>query len=140
MPTTTRTGFPDSLHDSRLTHITGTSYPANPAGTFLGLYMGKMPDSSGTGGAEATGTRPAITLGAPQSDFNNRRYITHAAAVSATLTNTSPGEIVGFGIYAAATGGTPIYTGPLGPFQAQVAATVTIPAGAVRMYAEPPTI
>lgn len=140
MPTS-RTGFVDTYHDARLTHITGTSYPANPAGTFLALYMGKMPDSSGSGGTEVTGTRPAITLGAPASDFNNRRYVTHASAVSSiTLTNTSAGEIVGFGIYAANSGGTPIYTGPLAPMQVAAGATITIPAGTVKMFAEPPTI
>lgn len=136
-----RTGFVDAYHNSRLTHITGTSYPANPVGTFLALFMGKMPLSDGTGGTEVTGTRPAITLGAPQTDFNNRAYITHAAGVNnITLTNTSAGEVVGFGIFAANSGGTPIYTGALPPFQAQAGATVSIPAGTVKLYAEPPTI
>lgn len=137
---TARTGFVDSYHNSRLTHLTGTSYPANPAGNFLALYIGKIPDSSGSGGTEATGTRPAITLGSPATDASNRYYITHSSAVSnITLTNSAAGEIVGFGIYAASTGGSPIYIGQLAPFQVAAGATVTIPAGAVKVYAEPPT-
>lgn len=138
---TKRAGFVDSFHNSRLTHITGTVYPANPAGTFLALYAGSMPVSDGTGGTEVTGTRPAITLGAPQTDFNGRAYITHAAAVSSiTLTNTSPAEVVGFGIFAANSGGTPIYVDRMpAPFQVAAGATISIPAGAVKLYAEPPS-
>lgn len=138
MPTK-RSGFIDSFHNSRLTHLTGTSYPANPAGTYLALYIGALPLSDGTGGTEATGTRPAITLGSPATDGNGRYYITHAASVSATLTNSGAGEIVGFGLFAAATGGTPIYVDRLPPFQVQANAAVTIPAGAVRIFAEPAT-
>lgn len=138
---TTRTGFVDSYHASRLTHLTGTSYPSNPVGTYLGLYMGNLPNSAGSGGTEVTGTRPAITLGSPTNDFNTRQYITHASAVSSiTLTNTAAGEIVGFGIFAASSGGTPIYIDKLPPMQVTAGATVTIPAGVVRIYAEPPTI
>jgi hypothetical protein len=66
-------------------------------------------------------------------------YITHASSISATLSNAAPGEIVGFGLCAASTGGTPIYVDRLGPFQVQAGATVIIPAGTIRIYAEPPS-
>lgn len=134
------TGFVDSYQASRLNWLTGTTYPAVPAGNFLGLYIGKLPATDGTGASEATGTRPAITLGSPTS-VNGSTYITHAAAVSnIACTNASAGTIVGFGIYAAATGGTPLYIGPLpSPFPVAANATVSIPAGAIKVFSEPNT-
>lgn len=136
-----RTGWPDSLHGSRLQHLTGTAYPAVPTGTFLALYS-KMPLSDGTGGVEVTGTRPAITLGAPLTDYNNRQYITNAAAVNGiVLTNTSPCQVVGFGIAGAATAGTVYYNDRLpSSFQVAAGGTVNIPATGIKVYAEPPTI
>ena len=139
MPTK-RTGFIDSYHQSRLQHLTGTSYPANPTGTFLALYISAMPASDGSGGTEATGTRPAITFGAPATDGNGRYYMSNSSAISnITLQNTSAGEVVGFGIFAASTGGAPLYMDRLPPFQVQAGATITIAANAVKVYAEPPS-
>lgn len=138
---TRRTGFTDTYHDSRLNHLTGTSYPATPAGNYLALYIGALPASDGTGGIEATGTRPAITLGSPTTDGSGRKYVTHASAVSSiSLGNSAAGEIVGFGLFAAATGGSPIYVDRLPPFQVAANATVTISAGTIKIYAEPPTL
>lgn len=138
MPTP-RTGFIDSYHASRLNHLKGTAYPAAPVGSYLALYIGSLPVSDGTGGSEATGTRPSIALSAPQTDANNRQYVSNTSAITATLTNTAAGEIVGFGLCGAATGGTPIYMDRTAPFQVQPGASVTIPAGTIRIYAEPPT-
>lgn len=132
-------GFVDSYQTSRLAWLTGTTYPTVPAGNFLALYIGALPASDGTGGTEATGTRPAITLGSPTTT-NGKTSITHASAVSnVACTNSSAGTIVAFGIFAAATGGTPIYVGPLYPFDVKASATVSIPAGTVKIYSEPAT-
>src|SRR5579859_774145 len=137
-----RTGFNDTYHQSRINHLAGTSYPAAPTNLYLGLYMGAMPNSAGTGGTEVSpATRPGITLAAPTTDSNNRYYVTHSAAVSSiTLTNTAAGEIVGFGLFSATSGGTPIYFDRLPPFQVTAGQTISIPAGTVKVYAEPPTI
>lgn len=139
MPATNRTGFIDSYHQSRINHIKGTAYPTAPTGSYLSLYIGSLPVSDGTGGNEVTGTRPAITFGTPQTDPNGRQYIANTSAISVTLTNTAAGEVVGFGICGASTGGTPIYMDRLAPFQAQAGATVTLPVGTIRLYAEPPS-
>jgi hypothetical protein len=131
-------GINTTIHDAQLNWVTGTTHLAAPAGVFLGLYIGSMPTDAGTGGTEATGTRPAITLGSPATDgANGRRYITHAAAVSAIqLTNTNAGQIVGWGIFAAATGGTPNVVGSMpSAFQVAKNGLVTIPAGAIKVYA-----
>lgn len=139
MPTY-RTGYPDTLHSSRLQHLTGTAYPAVPTGLFLALFT-KMPLSDGTGAVEVTGTRPSITLGAPIMDYNSRQYITNASPISATLVNASAGQIVGFGIFGAATGGTLYYADRLpSSFQVSAGQAVTIPANGIKVYAEPPTI
>ena len=131
-----RSGFIDSLHAARLNFVTGVTHPTAPTGTYLALYAGAMPNSSGANGVEATGTRPAVTFGSAQQDSNGRYYIANTSAINITLTNTSAEQIVGFGIQGAATGGTPNYIGSLYPFQVQANATVTLPIGAVRVYAE----
>lgn len=137
MPATQRTGFTDAYHSSRLNHLKNTAYPAALTSSFLALYIGAMPLSDGTSGSEATGTRPSITFGATQTDVNGRQYIANSSAISVTLTNTSAGEIIGFGICGAATGGTPVYIDRMpSPFQVQANASITVPAGAIKVYAE----
>lgn len=145
MPTNlARAGFIDSYHGSRVNHLTGTAYPAAPATIYLGLYLGQMPKSDGTGGTEVSpATRPTLTLGAAQFDVNGRQYITNAAAITGiTLTNTSAGEIVGFGVFSATSGGTPIYIDRFqtAAFQVQIGQTISIPAGGIKVFAEPPTL
>ena len=139
MPAATpRIGFTDAYHASRLQHVNGVTYPTTPAGTFLSIYAGNVPLSDGTGGNEATGTRPAIVLGTPLKDVNGRYYMTNASAITGiALGNASAEQLVGFGICGTATGGVPIYIGPLpAPYQVQPNATITIPAGSIRVYAE----
>lgn len=129
--------FTSALHQSRLNHIVGVSYPATPAGTFLGLFAGVQPTAAGavTAVTELTGTRPAITLGTPTQDSNGRWYITHAAAVTTTL--ATGGAVTGWGIFAANTGGTPLYFERLpGEFTAAAGASVTIPAGVLKIYSD----
>lgn len=134
---TKRTGAPDTFHQARLNYITGTTHPAAPVGLYLALFIGTMPDSTGANGSEATGTRPAITLGSPAQDANGRWYITNAGSVSVTIANNSGGEIVGFGLYSAATGGTLLYTDTMpAPFPALANAALTIAAGQIKVYSD----
>jgi hypothetical protein len=138
---TSRTGFTDTYHSSRLNHLKNTAYPAALTSAFLALYIGSLPLSDGTGGTEATGTRQAITFGSPVTDGNGRQYIANTSAITQTLTTTAPGTLVGFGIQAASTGGTPVYIDRLpSPFQVAAGASVTIPVGGIKVYAEPKTI
>jgi len=141
---TSRTGFNDAYMASRLNHLTGTTYPSAPTTLYLGIYMGAVPISDGSGGTEVSpSTRPSITLGSPAYDANNRQYITNASAVTGiVLTNSAAGEVLGFGLFAANSGGTPIYFDrfPTASYQEAAGATITIPAGGIRVYAEPPTV
>jgi len=134
----TRIGFTDSYQQSRLQHVNGTSYPTAPTGTYLAIYAGAVPDSSGNGGTEATGTRPAVTFGSPQVDVNGHYYIANSSAVSGiAMGNASQVTVVGFGIYTASTGGTPLYVGRFAsPYPVAANAPISIPIGLVKMFAE----
>lgn len=139
----TRRGFIDSYHDSRLTHLKNTAYPTALTSTFLGLFAGNIPLSDGSGGTEVSpATRPGITFGSLTTDPSGRKYMTNSSAITGiVLTNTSPAEIIGFGIFSANSGGTPVYVDVLpAPFQVSAGQTISIPAGGIRVYAEPPTL
>lgn len=139
MPTP-RAGWLDTMQQSRLQHLTGSTYPSAPGGTYLALFS-KMPLSDGSGGVEVTGTRPSITLSAPVTDANGRHYATNASAInSIALANASAAQVVGFGIYSAATGGTLYYADRLPPFQVSAGQTISVYAGQIKVYAEPPTV
>lgn len=130
MPTN-RAGWVDSQQSARL------------SGTFfLAIYGGQLPLSDGSGGVEVSpASRPAITFGAVTQDANGRHYQANNAVNGIVLTNNNPTWINGFGICSAATGATVVYLDKLPtPFQVMKLATINIPAGAIRMYAEPPTI
>lgn len=129
--------FTTALHQSRLNHLTGTGYPATPVGNYIGLFAGVQPTAAGavTAVTELTGTRPAITLGSPTQDVNGRWYVTHAAAVTTTL--SAGGSVTGWGLFAANTGGTPLYFERLPQeFTAATGASVTIPAGMLKIYSD----
>ena len=128
MPTR-RVGWLDAQQSSRLS---GTWY--------LALYAGVLPLSDGSGGMEiGPATRPAIPFNAPVQDGNGRHYQDNTI-MTVTLTNTSAAHIVGFGCCSAATGATVQYSGWWHYGQVSPGQTITIPAGAIRMYAEPATI
>ena|SRR5215469_10967214 len=139
---TTRAGHVDSQQASRLNWFKNTAYPAAPTNTYLALYAGSMPKSDGTGGNEISpASRPAITFGAVATDANGRHYMSNNAVNSITLTNTSQAEVIGFGIMSATSGGTPYYSDRFpAPFPVAAGATISIPAGAIRVFAEPATI
>ena len=129
---TGRLGWTDANQVSRLT---GTWY--------LAIHAGATPVSDGTGGNEVgPATRPAITFGAVVQDpATQRHYQSNNAVNNIVLTNTAPCWISGFAICSAATGATVQYTGIFPtPYQVAKLATINIPAGAIRMYAEPATI
>lgn len=130
MPTQ-RAGWVDAQQSSRLT---GT--------WFLALYGGQLPKSDGTGGVEiGPATRPSITFSAVAQDGNGRHYQDNIAVTGIVLTNASASHIVGFGICTAATGATVVYSDRFPrPFQVGAGMALTIPAGSIRMFAEPPTI
>src|SRR5579872_1030267 len=137
MAATLRTGHLDTLHQSRINWFTGTAYPAVPAGFFLALFT-KLPLSDGTAGVEVTGTRVAITFAAATQDANGRWYIANSAPVVCNALNTTaPAWVLGYGIASAATAGSVNYFDVLpAPFQAAAAQVLTIPTGAIRIYAE----
>lgn len=128
---TLRAGWVDAQQSSRLS---GTWY--------LALFGGQLPKSDGTGGTEiGPATRPAITFGSVSQDANGRHYQDNVAVSGIVLTNTSAAQVVGFGICTAATGATVVYIDRFPrPFQVGAGMTITIPAGAIRMFAEPATI
>ena len=129
--------------DQQLTNKLGAGTAAL-ATVYLALYAGSLPLSDGTGGMEVSpATRPGpITWGAVAQDANGRHYKANSAAITGiVLSNTAPAYVVGFGLCAASSGGVPLYTNYLpGGFQAAAGATISIPAGALIVYAEPPTI
>ena len=129
---TQRAGWVDAQQSTRLS--VGTVY--------LAIYAGQVPLSSGSGGNEVSpASRPAITFGSVVQDANGRHYQPNNAVNNIVLTNSAPAWISGFGICTAATGATVIYIDRLPtPFQVAKLATISIPAGAIRMYAEPATI
>lgn len=132
MPTKTR-GYVDTYHQSRINHIAGTTYPAAILTPFIGLYLGALPLSDGSGNTD--NVRVAVTWAAQALDPNrNLWYIQPTAAV--TLTPTATGEIVGWGVYAAGSGGTPVYFDALYPFPVKANVAVTIPAQELRVWAE----
>lgn len=130
-----RVGFTDSYEQSRLNIFNGTNHPAAPGASYLAIYIGSLPSSAGTGGTEATGTRPAITFGSPASDSNSKFYIANTASITTTLTNTSAAVVVGFGVWSAATGGTLLYIDRfMQPFSVSAGQSVTLPINAVKVY------
>ena len=127
-------GFVDAYHQSRLNHVTGTAYPTALTGTWIGLYLGSLPVSDGTGTTDTV--RAAVTLDNQAQDPNtNRWYIQPTAAV--TLTPTASGEAVGWGVYGASTGGTPVYFDTLpNPIPVKGGVAITLPATTFRVWAE----
>ena len=140
-----RTGFVESLTDSRLSWFTGTAYSAAPASLYIGLYSG-LPLSDGSGGNEIVRVGP-VAFGAPQTlpggpAWPTTRFIQPTAAVSVNPGGVAaPGahfDFTGYGIFSQASGGTPVYTGSwAGELLAGVATTLT--AQTFRIFAEQPS-
>lgn len=112
-----RNGFNDSLVDARLTWLTGTAYPASPAGLYIALLAG-VPFSDGSGVTNelvrvgpVTYTAPASPSGDP--GWPHLRGIQPSAAVSFTIPGTpAPGfhaNGLGWALYGQSSGGAPLY-------------------------------
>jgi hypothetical protein len=121
--------FTVAYAQSQLNHIAGTTYPAAPGTVYLALFK-SMPDTTGSNGVEATGTRTAVTLGSPAVDIGGQQAMSNSATVTQTIATAC--WIVGYGLYTASTAGTLIYqhTFPSG-FQVTKNQSVVIPVGAV---------
>ena len=135
MPTKT-SGYVDTYHQSRINHIAGVSYPAAITTPYIGLYLGSRPLSDGSGATDLV--RVAVTWAAAAQDPNtNRWYIQPTASLSFTIPANNTGEIVGWGVYAASSGGTPVYSdGVPSPFPVLAGQVVTLPATAFRVWSE----
>lgn len=128
-----RIGFSDALVDSRLAQLTGTTYPAPPAGLWISLLSG-MPGSDGSNVVELS-ARVSVTYGAPASSsgdggFPHTRFIQPTAAVSITPNGAAspPTYLAGaaWALWGVASNGSPLYIGQLNwRLQSGVAATVT---------------
>jgi hypothetical protein len=136
MATSGTRGYTDSYHQSRINHIAGTAYPTALAGQYIGLFLGSLPKSDGTGSTDSV--RVAVTLGSAQQDGNTGRWFTQPnASVSFTIPANASGEVVGWGVYGASSGGTPVYFDAVpSPFKVSGGQSVTLPASAFQVYAE----
>jgi len=144
MPTATRRGFADSLVDARLLHLTGSAYPAPPAGLYIALLSGhpKGDGSDVAGITEHIRVGP-VTFGAPQTvsgnpDWPEKRFIQPSAAVSVTIAGTpAPGvhrDGLAWALYGQANGGQPLYVGTYA-WGVLVGVATTIPASVFRVFA-----
>lgn len=134
-----RRGFVDSYRTARLAHIAGTAYPAALLNAFVGLFVA-FPKSDGTGGTEVTiAARPAITFSAPANNAARQQFTqSNNGVVSFTPgAGAGSGMAIGFGIFAAASGGTAVYIDyllPPRPFAAGVA--LSFPTGSLIVWEE----
>jgi hypothetical protein len=147
MPSTLRrAGWQDSITDSRLAQLTGTTYPAPPAGLYIGLLDGlPLSDGSDIASCEMAGLRVGpVTYGAPQTTPGNgtwptQRFIQPTSGVSFTPPGQAgPGVHINpaaWGLYTAASGGVPIYVGSWAGGLMVGVATV-LPASTFPVYAE----
>lgn len=132
-----KTGYTDSYHQSRINHLAGTTYPAAITTPYVGLYLGKMPLSDGTGATDVV--RAAVTWAAPVQDPNTQRwYIQPTAPLTfPAIPALTSGEIIGWGVYAASSGGTPVYADAVpSPFPVVAGQVLTLPAAAFRAWSE----
>ena len=132
-------GYVDSYHQSRINHIAGTGYPAAILTPFIGLYLGSLPVSDGTGNTDLV--RVAVTWTAQAQDPNtNRWYIQPTAALTFAIPAGTKAEVVGWGVYAASSGGTPVYFDEVpAPFPVNggtAGVNVTLPASAFKVWSE----
>lgn len=132
-------GYVDSYHQSRINHVNGSAYPAPITTPFIGLYLGALPLSDGSGATDLV--RVAVTWTAQAQDPNtNRWYIQPTAALSFAIPAATRGIAVGWGVYGAASGGTPVYFDEVpAPFPVNggtAGVTITLPAASFRVWAE----
>lgn len=131
---TKQRGYSDSYHQSRINHLAGTGYPATITTPYVGLYLGSIPLSDGSGNTD--NARVAVTWAAAAQDPNTGRWYTQPSA-ALTFTPTASGEVVGFGVYSASSGGNPVYADQVpAPFAVAAGKAVTLPASTFRVFSE----
>jgi hypothetical protein len=137
-----RSGFSDSLTNSRLAWLTGTAFPASPSNLYIALFSG-LPLSDGSGGAEVVRVGP-ITYGAPQSiagcpEGPSCRFVQPTAPVNFTPPGqASPGAHLSFegsGIFGVAGGGVPLYIGNWAG-SLLIGVPTSLPASTFQIFAE----
>lgn len=109
--------------------------PTLPATLHMGLYT-VLPDDDGAGGTEVSAggyARQTIAFAAASGGAaSNSGTITFSAATPASW-----GTVVGFGLFTASTGGTPILTGTINPtLGVSVGAAVVFAPGTVTVTAD----
>lgn len=136
-----RLGFSDALVDSRLAQLTGTTYPAPPAGLWISLLAG-IPGSDGSNVVELT-ARVSVTYGSPASSsgdggYPHTRFIQPTAAVTLTPTGTAAPSVFATGsawaLWSAGSGGNPLYVGQLA-WRALLGTAITLGASEFQVFA-----
>lgn len=136
-----RTGFSDSLIDSRLNWLIGTTYPVAPTQLFISLLSG-IPGSDGSNVVELSARAGPVTFSAPASQagdggWPHTRSVQPSAPVSVTPNGSAspPTYLAGacFAVWSASSGGNPIYIGALS-WRYQAGVAVSIPASELAIY------
>jgi hypothetical protein len=136
-----RTGFSDSILDSKLAWVTGTTFPAAPGGLWLSLLSG-IPGSDGSNVVELT-PRVSVTYGSPASisgdgGYPQTRGIVPTADVSFTPSGSAAPNLsvsgAAFAVWSASSGGNPIYIGTLN-WRLLVGVATTLKASELRITA-----
>lgn len=135
MPNKTR-GYSDAFHQSRVNHLSGTAYPAPITTPFIGLYIGSLPLSDGSGNTDVA--RVAVTWAAAAQDPNtNRFYLQPTGPLTFTIPSGVSGTVAGWGVFSAASGGTPVFADAVpSPFRVTAGQVVTLPAQNFRAWSE----
>jgi hypothetical protein len=139
-----RGGFSDSLNDSRLAWLTGTSFPAAPAGLYIALCRGvPLSDGSGVAAEEVVRIGP-IVYGSPSSGSGDggwpeSRVIVPTSAVSFTppgpVSPVSYAAGSGWALYGVSSGGVPLYAGVYS-WRLQVGVAQVLPAATFAIAAD----
>lgn len=136
MPTPTR-GYSDSYHQSRINHLAGTAYPAAITTPYIGLYLGKLPLSDGSGATDTV--RAAVTWSAQMQDPNTGRWFIqpNGPVTFPAIPAGVSGQVVGWGVYAAASGGVPAFVDEVpAPFPVLAGQVLTLSAATFRAWSE----
>jgi hypothetical protein len=127
-------GFVQSVIDSQLSWISGSTFTAAPGSTYIGLLT-HLPNAAGSGAVEAPQTtRQSVTWSAPATDGGGHRFIQNSGSLTFTFSGAC--TVVGFAVFDALTNGNLLYYSslPLRAVQNPDSLTTTLQAGAVQIY------
>lgn len=131
-------GYSDAYHQSRINHLAGTAYPAAITTPYIGLYLGKLPLSDGSGATDIVRAGPVTWAAAVQDPNTLRWYIqpTGPATFPAIPAGVS-GQVIGWGVYAAASGGTPVFVDEVpAPFPVMAGQVLSLSPSTFRAWSE----